>query len=155
MKIDHLELYVPSRHEAAAWYRKVLGFQIVEEHVDWALEGGPLMITNDGGDTMVALFKGPPQGDEKVRGLRRLAFRVSAEGFVRFIKDSGDWRDEPLGDANVQDHRKAVSVYFTDPWGTPLEVTTYEYEAVKEALYRPLGGNEGGRSVAGKCPRIR
>ena len=92
------------------------------------------MITNDGGDTMVALFKGPPQGEEKVRGLRRLEFRVGAEDFARFIEGSGKWRDEPLGAGNVKDHGKAVSVYFTDPWGTPLEVTTYEYEAVKKTL---------------------
>jgi catechol 2,3-dioxygenase-like lactoylglutathione lyase family enzyme len=134
MKIDHVELFVPGRHEAAAWYQKVLGFEIVEEHVDWAVEGGPLMITNDGGDTMLALFKGPSQEGEKVRGLRRLAFRVGAEDFVRFLEDSPKWRDEPVGEA--KNHGKAFSVYFADPWGTPLEVTTYDYDAVKAALAR-------------------
>ena len=61
MKIDHIELFVPSREEAAKWYAKVFGFSVIEEHRDWAVEGGPLMITNDGGDTMIALFRGTPQ----------------------------------------------------------------------------------------------
>ncbi len=134
MKIDHVELYVPDRHEAAAWYERVLGFEIIEEHLDWAEVGGPLMITNDGGATMIALFEGPPQGDAQVRGLRRLAFRVGAADFAAFIKGSAKWRTEPLGEADVQDHRKAVSVYFTDPYGTPLEVTTYEYQAATDSL---------------------
>lgn len=135
MKIDHVELFVPDRHEAAAWYARVLGFEIVEEHLDWAEDGrGPLMISNDGGTTMIALFQGPPQGDEPVRGLRRLAFRVCGAHFAAFVRGSGAWRAEPLGGADVQDHGKAVSVYFTDPYGTPLEVTTYEAQVAKDAL---------------------
>lgn len=135
MVLDHVELYVPDRHEAAAWYARVLGFEIVQEYLDWAEPGrGPLMITNDGGATMLALFLGAPQSDEAVRGLRRLAFRVCGEHFAAFVQGSGNWRAEPLGQADVQDHGKAVSVYFTDPYGTPLEVTTYEAQAARDAL---------------------
>jgi catechol 2,3-dioxygenase-like lactoylglutathione lyase family enzyme len=52
VKIDHIELFVPDQWEAAEWYAKVLGFEVIQEHVHWAEEGGPLMITNDGGETM-------------------------------------------------------------------------------------------------------
>jgi catechol 2,3-dioxygenase-like lactoylglutathione lyase family enzyme len=29
MTIDHVELFVPDRHEAAAWYRSVLGLEVL------------------------------------------------------------------------------------------------------------------------------
>ena len=134
LKLDHVEIFVPSRERAADWYAEVLGFQVMEEHRDWAIEGGPLMISNDGGNTMLALFRGPAQDQQPVQGLRRIAFRVGAAGFEQFVRGSGEWREEPLGSAEVKDHGKALSAYFTDPWGTPLEVTTYEYEAAKRVL---------------------
>ena len=107
---------------------------VVEEHRDWATEGGPLMISNDGGNTMVALFKGAAQDQREVRGFRRLAFRVTASEFLDFLSSSGAWRAKPLGRDNIQDHEKAVSVYFSDPFGNLLEVTTYEHAAVRNAL---------------------
>ncbi|MBT8486074.1 MAG: VOC family protein [Phycisphaerales bacterium] len=138
MKTDHIELYVPDREEAAGWYGRVLGFEIMENHRAWAVPGGPLMITNDGGDTMIALFEGPAQGAEPARGLRRLAFRVGGHAFVEFIASSGHWRTPPLGPDDIGDHEKAISVYFTDPYGTPLEVTTYEPQVAREGLGRNL-----------------
>ncbi len=134
MKIDHIELFVPSRQQAAEWYGKVFGFQVLEEHRDWAMEGGPLMISNDGGHTMIALFKGPPQGQQEVCGFRRLAFRVTDSDFLRFMESSGSLLAAPLGPENIQDHEKAISVYFSDPDGNPLEVTTYDHAKVREAL---------------------
>ncbi|MEM9554501.1 MAG: VOC family protein [Acidobacteriota bacterium] len=138
MTIDHIELFVPSRFEAAAWYRRVLGFEIVDAHRDWAdTEGGPLMISNDGGQTLIALFRGPAQGEHAVRGLRRLAVRADAAGFVDFLRASGTWRGEAFTADDVSDHDRALSLYFDDPYGTPLEVTTYEPDAVRTALGLP------------------
>lgn len=131
MKLDHIEIFVPKRWEAAQWYSKVLGFTVLEEHIHWADEGGPLMISNDQGQTMLALFKGSGQGDAKVRGFRRLAFRVSATEFVSFVRSSGSWRSPALDESNIQDHDKALSVYFSDPHGNLLEVTTYDYQEAK------------------------
>ncbi|MBZ0113837.1 MAG: VOC family protein [Thermoanaerobaculia bacterium] len=134
MRLDHVELFVPDRDRAAQWYGRVLGFEILEQYRGWATEGGPLLISNDGGETKLALFVGLSQGEEAVRGLRRLAFRVSAEEFLRFVERSGVWRETPLPASDIQDHGKALSVYFSDPWGNLLEVTTYEPEAVREVL---------------------
>jgi catechol 2,3-dioxygenase-like lactoylglutathione lyase family enzyme len=134
MRLDHIELFIPDRDRAADWYARVLGFEVLEDYRGWATEGGPLMISNDGGETMLALFVGKSQGDEPVRGLRRLAFRVSAEEFLLFVERSGAWREAPLLTSDVNDYDKALSVYFSDPWGTPLEVTTYEPEAVRKFL---------------------
>jgi len=127
MKIDHIELFVPNEWEAAEWYARVLGFEIIQEHVHWAEEGGPLMITNDGGDTMLALFRGTPQGNSAVVGFRRVAFRVNADDFLRFLETSGDWRQSPFTRQDIVDHDKSFSVYFADPYGNSLEVTSYAY----------------------------
>ncbi len=40
-----MHLLVPDRQEAARWYQKNLGFEVVGEYAAWAeLEGGPLHI---------------------------------------------------------------------------------------------------------------
>ena len=134
MKLDHVEMFVPDQWDAARWYGRVFGFEVIKAHVHWAEERGPLMMTNDGGETMLALFQGPPQGTADVVGLRRLAFRVDAADFLKFLVDSADWRHSPLTPADVVDHDKAFSIYFADPYGNLLEVTTYEYETLAPDL---------------------
>jgi len=140
VQIDHVELFVPSRHEAAAWYRRILGLEILPEYVEWASDPrGPLMISSDGGRTKLALFDGAPQGSRTTAGFHLVAFRVGAEGFVEFLKR--------LDDLHLQDHRnravtvnsavtheRAYSIYFSDPYGHRLEVTTYECEATRAAM---------------------
>ncbi|NET39789.1 MAG: VOC family protein [Cyanothece sp. SIO1E1] len=134
MRIDHIELFVPDREQAVRWYRDVLGFQVLEAHRAWATKQGPLMISNDGGNTMIALFEGQAQGEREVCGFRRVAFRVGGADFLRFLESSGKWRPTPLGAKDIRDHERAISVYFSDPWGNLLEVTTYEHTEVRSAL---------------------
>ena len=92
--------------------------------------GGPLMISPDGGRTKLALFTGEAQGRGPRAGFHRVAFRVSATEFLAFTA-----RIPGLGlkDARVVDHGGAWSVYFSDPSGQRLEVTTYEVEPVRAA----------------------
>src|SRR3954470_14087441 len=86
--IDHVELIVPDRHEAATWYRDVLGLAAKAEDVKWADENptGPLMISGDGGDTLLALFQAPSNGDTSKNGFRRVAFGASGDEFVAFVE---------------------------------------------------------------------
>ena len=129
-QIDHVELFVPDRAEAADWYERVLGLKRFGKAASWAEDPhGPLMISPDVGRTMVALFTGPPQGNVEAVGLCRLAFRADASGFLEFIR-SGAVAVE------VKDHGLAFSAYFEDPWGTPLEVTTYDSVQVRNELNR-------------------
>ena len=77
-QIDHVELFVPDRHAAAAWYSEVLGLAPLPGAEKWAADpGGPLMISPDGGRTKLALFQGNPQGNRPTAGFHRVAFRVS------------------------------------------------------------------------------
>jgi len=139
-QIDHVELFVPDRHEAARWYERTLGLVALPEHEDWAADpGGPLMISSDGGRTMLALFTGEPPRDRPTAGFHLVAFRVDGPNFLAFLEHL---KTNPVHDAagaeirslTPKDHGKAFSVYFNDPWGHELEVTTYEAGWVRERL---------------------
>jgi len=130
--IDHVELLVPDRHAAAAWYQDVLGLIPVPGTQDWADDsGGPLMISGDGGRTCLALFAGPPTDATTKDGYRRVAFRVSGKEFVAFVEYGRKLGLTPMA---VQDHEKTISVYFHDPYGHDLEVTTYDHEQARSVL---------------------
>jgi catechol 2,3-dioxygenase-like lactoylglutathione lyase family enzyme len=129
--LDHVELYVPDRVSAAAWYAKVLGCEPVAGTESWALNpDGPMMISPDGGRTKLALFTGEAQGSRPTAGFHRVAFRVSATEFLAFTARMAGLG---LNQARVVDHGGAWSVYFSDPSGHRLEVTTYEAEPVRAA----------------------
>jgi catechol 2,3-dioxygenase-like lactoylglutathione lyase family enzyme len=124
LQIDHVELFVPDRYDAARWYERVLGLQVVPECEAWAAGGGPLMISSDGGSTKLALFEGQPAASGPTAAFRRVAFRVTAAGFAEFVLRN----PEVVTTDGVVDHQQSYSVYFNDPHGHQLEVTTYEYD---------------------------
>ena len=133
LQIDHVELFVPDRYEAAKWYARVLGLQILPECEPWAVGGGPLMISSDGGSTKLALFEGEPAASSQTAAFRRVAFRVTADGFAEFIERNPDLVTKDA----VVDHQQAYSIYFNDPYGHQLEVTTYEYDQTSAWLAAP------------------
>jgi catechol 2,3-dioxygenase-like lactoylglutathione lyase family enzyme len=136
IRIDHVELFVPDRREASEWYRRVLGLEVVPEYEHWASDPrGPLMISSDGGDTKLALFEGPPQGSRETAGFHLVAFRMDARGFRDFLYrldslELMNHRGQRVTAALVSDHTAAWSIYFSDPYGHRLEVTTYEHDQV-------------------------
>jgi catechol 2,3-dioxygenase-like lactoylglutathione lyase family enzyme len=139
LQIDHVELFVPDRREAAQWYEQTLGLQAVPECEPWAADGGPLMISSDGGSTKLALFEGQPATSAQTAAFRRVAFRVKADGFAEFLRRLPDLalkdsRQRPVTADSVVDHQQAYSIYFDDPWGHLLEVTTYDYDETTEWL---------------------
>jgi catechol 2,3-dioxygenase-like lactoylglutathione lyase family enzyme len=137
-QIDHVELFVPDRYEAARWYERTLGLKVIPEYERWAQpEGGPLMIGTPHGGTKLALFSGKPRGDRETAGFHRVAFRVGGRGFLRFLDRLQevaifDEQGKQLGADAVVDHGQAFSIYFHDPYGHRLEITTYEPEVVRE-----------------------
>ncbi|NNG17910.1 MAG: VOC family protein [Gemmatimonadales bacterium] len=139
-QIDHVEVFVPDRREAADWYHRVLGCEIIPEYAEWSDDPrGPLMISPDGGATKLALFRGEPQGARPTAGFHLVAFRVDGPAFMEFLARASelglkDVRGEPLTQESGVDHGKAYSVYFTDPYGHRLEVTSYQHEAIRQAL---------------------
>ena len=140
MTIDHVELFVPNRREAAVWYGHVLGLSVVPGYEAWANDPhGPLMISSDGGSTKLALFEGAPQGDRPTAGFHLVAFRVDADGFLDFVRrlvelQLRDHRGRSVTRELVVDHDQAFSIYFSDPYGHRLEMTTYDHQQVRAAL---------------------
>ena len=141
-QIDHVELFVPDRYEAARWYERVLGLQIVPGFEAWATgRGGPVMISSDDGSTKLALFEGTPAAAPFTAAFVRVAFRVTGDGFDDFLRRLPELRlvdakQQPVTPKSVVDHKQSYSIYFSDPYGHLLEVTTYDYEETTVALSR-------------------
>ena len=120
-QLDHVELFVPDRREAARWYERTLGLSVVPEDEHWSEDPrGPLMISPDGGSTKLALFTGEPRGWRPTAGFHLVAFRVDGPGFLSFL---GHVENAPVfGEVGEEvrtlkprDHGQAFSVYFCDP----------------------------------------
>ena len=119
--IDHVALAVRDQKASEAWYREVLGLERRHQET-W----GDFPIVVGAGTTSLALF--PRNPDEApfppggMPSLRHIAFRVDAANFERAQSEL-----ESRGiDFTFEDHHIAHSIYFHDPDGYRLEITTYE-----------------------------
>ena len=104
------------------WYREVLGLERLFEDV-W----GEYPAIVGKGTTAVALF--PVEGDDPkpsptrdVLAMRHLAFRADQENFFEAQAELTRRGIE----FEFQDHVVAHSIYFHDPDGHRIEITTYE-----------------------------
>ena len=139
LQIDHVEMFVPDRSEAARWYERVLGLQVVPECEDWARDGGPLMISSDGGRTKLALFEGRPTSAAETAAFRRVAFSVTGDQYLEFLRllpdlQVHDARGQVVTGVASVDHDMSFSIYFNDPYEHLLEVTSYDHELIRAAL---------------------
>lgn len=80
---------------------------------------------------MLALFRGQHKGDRPTAGFHRVAFRVDGDAFRQFLDRLATLEllatdGRRLTADMVVDHGLSRSIYFTDPYGHLLEVTTYE-----------------------------
>jgi catechol 2,3-dioxygenase-like lactoylglutathione lyase family enzyme len=119
-QIDHVAIAVTDVERSADWYCDVLGMD--RRHPEWG--SMPAMVC--AGDTCIALFTvagepSPVPGRDAV-AMRHLAFRVDRAGFERAQEEL---RDRGI-ELEFMDHETAHSVYFQDPDGHRLEITTYE-----------------------------
>ena len=138
-RLDHVHFRVPNRAEAAQWYADHLGFEPVESFDFWAtgFEGGPLQISADGGQTMLALFEASA-GHPMVRQQTGVAFTVDAESFMAFARSLPCGIDNPAGTplvvADLVDYDMCWAFDLADPWGNLYELNCYDYERVRSEL---------------------
>ena len=120
--IDHVAMGVRDIERSAKWYIEVLGFERLHEGM-W--NGVPTFIGK--GNTGVALFPAshePKSADHREIRILHLAFRADRKNF-RFAQHELEKRGIKF---ELQDHEIAHSIYFRDPDGHQLEITTYEVD---------------------------
>ncbi len=119
--IDHVALAVRDVARSVVWYQQVLG---LERRYEEAWGDYPAVVGI--GTTSIALFPAAgtatrPLDDRGAITMRHLAFRVSEASFAE-VQAEMQRRGIPF---EFQDHDIAHSIYFEDPDGYRLEITTY------------------------------
>ena len=120
--LDHVAMTVRDVARSVAWYQDVLGLERRYQEV-W----GDFPAVVGAGTTALALFPAPvpepaPPPGREVLSVRHVAFRVDRETFERARSHL-----EARGLApTFEDHTAARSLYFADPVGHRLEITTYD-----------------------------
>ena len=122
--LDHAALAVRDVERSANWYVEVLGF---ERRFKGMWKSAPVFVGL--GQTALALFPAKtadaksPDGRAAVRILH-LALRANRENFLAAQRDLTS-----RGIAfQFEDHEISHSIYFRDPDGHHLEITTYDLE---------------------------
>ena len=119
-RLDHVSLNVSDRARSIAWYRDVLGLEQRGEprRDDWPVFMGEL-------GACVALFQAQVKTAERQpesTGLRHVAFMVGRDDLA-----AAQTRLRERGvEFRFEDHGNAHSIYFPDPDGNVIELTTYE-----------------------------
>jgi catechol 2,3-dioxygenase-like lactoylglutathione lyase family enzyme len=141
--LNHVHLAVPDKVEAAKWFEK-LGFEVVKGQEMWS--DNPMQPTNisaDGGHTALALFNDNyPHAKSEIS--KAIAFTVKWDQFLNFVSllDEdviADFSGERVTPSSVYDHLICFSYYFSTPYGYQFELTSYDYEIIKEKLILPRG----------------
>ena len=119
-RLDHVSLNVSDRPRSIAWYRDVLG---LEQRGNARRDDWPVFMGDFG--ACVALFQAQVESPDRApesTGLRHVAFMVGREDLAA--------AQERLRERGVEfrfeDHGNAHSLYFPDPDGNVIELTTYE-----------------------------
>ena len=117
-QIDHVALRCASLEVTKEWYMNTLGF----EHVfpgQWS--GVPIFLRL--GSTYITLF--PQKGNEQASDGRIWHFAFRATTYADFQLAQTELQTRGVS-FQFQNHEIALSIYFYDPDGVPLEITTYD-----------------------------
>lgn len=119
-RLDHVALNVSDRERSIAWYRDVLGLEPQGEATrdDWPVFVGEL-------GACLTLFQAQSASasrESESVGFRHVAFAVGREDLERA---QAHLRERSI-EYRFEDHGSSRSVYFDDPDGHVIELTTYE-----------------------------
>jgi len=118
-QIDHVALRCASPEATMAWYVSTLGFErVFAKH--WS--GVPIFLRL--GSTSIALF--PRRSAEDRVGenaISHLAFRAAS--YADFQSAQTELQTRGIS-FEFEDHEVSHSIYFRDPDGFQLEITTYD-----------------------------
>jgi catechol 2,3-dioxygenase-like lactoylglutathione lyase family enzyme len=122
-QIDHIALTVKDMQRSIAWYQEVLGLERCYQEA-WG-DGPPVMLC--AGKTCLALFPATtaqplPPPDQNTIAMRHFAFRTNR---ANFEQAQTELRRRGMQFV-FQDHGISHSIYFPDPDGHEVEITTYD-----------------------------
>jgi len=155
---DHIGFSVPNLVEAERWYVDVLGAEVVSRY-NWGGETAHQVYPHEDiriGKQVISISLVDPIGPTNVPRLFHYAFNCSSleelEQWQAHLRSKG----VNLGaDGAFHGHPGfgAVSIYFEDPWGTKLEITTWladwptaEAEVIKrDGIMMGAGGHRPAR----------
>jgi catechol 2,3-dioxygenase-like lactoylglutathione lyase family enzyme len=117
--IDHVALAVKDVEHAAQWYVDVLGF---ERRYEGMWDGVPAFVGK--GTTALAFFPMQEARAAAPAGARmlHLAFRAAR---AQFLNAQHDLAQRGIA-FEFEDHEISHSIYFRDPDGHQLEITTWD-----------------------------
>ncbi len=116
--LDHVAIAVKDVARSAAWYVDVLGLERM-----YADEWGDIPTFVGTGETGIALF--PRQDDiGSDRGILHIAFGATA---ANFLAAKSELKNRGI-QFQFEDHGISHSIYFRDPDGHQLELTTYDMD---------------------------
>ena len=121
--LDHVAITVADLERSTRWYCDVLGY---EHRYPDRWDGVPVMLGL--GPTLIALFPAKAQElpwlpEESIR-IAHFALRADRKNFLLAQEEL-----QAQGiNATFQDHDISHSIYFHDPDGHQLEITTYELD---------------------------
>jgi catechol 2,3-dioxygenase-like lactoylglutathione lyase family enzyme len=118
--IDHVALLVQDMERAVQWYQEVLGMQRRYQDV-WTGRRDPVVMAT--ANVQVALFLPAQPEHSRPHDLNEhFAVRVDRANFEQARREL-EGRGIPF---QVWDHKICLSLYFFDPDGNQIEVTTFE-----------------------------
>jgi catechol 2,3-dioxygenase-like lactoylglutathione lyase family enzyme len=121
-QIDHVALRCASPEATMAWYVSTLGFERVFAEY-WS--GVPIFLRL--GSTFIALFPRKSADDRATESaISHLAFRAASHADFQSAQTELKARGISF---EFQDHEVSHSIYFRDPDGFLLEITTYDVGA--------------------------
>ncbi|CAN5648694.1 N/A [soil metagenome] len=121
--LDHIAITVKDISQSIKWYEEILGLKHIYKD-KW--EGEPAFVVSEDG-TGLALFHADEKGkkinaEELSLSMRHFAFRTDKGNF--------DQAQQHLNSKEISfrfmDHGVCRSIYFNDPDGYKVEITTYE-----------------------------
>ncbi len=118
-RLDHVSLNARDRQRSIEWYRDTLG---LEQSNEPTADDEPVFLGAFG--ACIALFQAasdPGPRERESAGLRHVAFALEAADFAA----AREHLEERGVDFRPEEHGFASSLYFPDPDGNVIELTTY------------------------------
>jgi catechol 2,3-dioxygenase-like lactoylglutathione lyase family enzyme len=139
-KIDHIHLCVTDAPQAIEWYQRVLGLHADARYrqLQEGPNGGVTMLSNPSGTVRLAVSQ--EETPSCLPG--SVAFVVNGQDFL-------DWIDRLAGERvacrdgltiardSVRDYHFYCSISFTDPFGNPFEIVSYDHTWLAGKLKLP------------------